>query len=143
WGGGLGVVLERREGRTGGRTHVAAVAPSPPSARGRTVREALGRACHLHRSFFWTVARLGSAGRRHFPDAVVAIPDREFQLGVRLGCRAPHVGRCGRQAYQLGLAIRQRSMSNSGRQRTPPMPSRDRCHPLSSTPFSSSSRKTV
>src|SRR5215475_13530278 len=69
------------------------------------------RACDLHRPFLRTVARLGAAGRRHFPDAPVAIPDRELQLSVRLGCRAAHLGRCGEHDFQVGLEVVERSGS--------------------------------
>src|SRR5262245_62297163 len=39
----------------------------------------------------------------------MAISDRELQLGVRLGCRAAHLGRCGEHDFQVGLEVVERS----------------------------------
>ena len=65
-----------------------------------------GVLAHLHRPLLRAAARLGAAGRRHFRDAVLALPDRQFHLGLRLGgacCsrsatsvpRRHHSWRCG------------------------------------------------
>jgi hypothetical protein len=57
--------------------------PRDPAAR-RGVREKMGRALDLHRSFLRAAARLGAARRRHFRDVLLAVPDRQFCLRADL-----------------------------------------------------------
>jgi hypothetical protein len=67
--------------------------------------ETLGCAGHLHRPLLRTLARVGPAGRRNFPDAVSAVPARQLHLGFRMGRRAAHHGRWSCENLSMDLAI--------------------------------------
>ncbi len=58
--------------------YVAAVAPSRPDPARGGLHEEMGHSRHFHRAVFRTVACLGTADRRDFRDAVLALPIGEF-----------------------------------------------------------------
>ncbi len=70
--------------------------------RGEAFVKKLGHSRHFHRPFLRAVARLGAAGRRHFRDAVLALPTRQFLVRLRVGGGAAHPRRrhlvCGEVA---------------------------------------------
>ena len=101
----LAVLLGRRQARPVGRAYLAALPPSGTAAARRSLRAQMGRARHLHRPVLRAAARIGAADRRHFRDAVLALPDRQFHFGVRVGRGAADAGRCGRQAHQVALGV--------------------------------------
>ena len=68
--------------------------------QGRGLHQEMGRARHLHRTLLRAAARLGAADRRHFRDAVLALPVREFHLGLRVGGGAADHRRHRRQAIK-------------------------------------------
>ena len=59
---------------------------------------------HLHRPVFRTAARLGAARRRHFRDAVLAVPDRQFRLGAGLVGGAAAVRRRDGADHRMAVA---------------------------------------
>ena len=61
--------------------------------RGGSLREEMGHSRHFHRPLLRAVARLGAAGRRHFRNALLALPVRQFLLGLRVGGGAAHARR--------------------------------------------------
>ena len=58
--------------------------------KGEAFVQEMGRARHLHRPFLRAAARLGAADRRHFRDAVLALSDRQLDVGLPVGGGAAH-----------------------------------------------------
>src|SRR6185369_2494288 len=81
----LGVLLGRPQTRIHGRAYVAAIASSRSYPARRSLYEKVGRRRNFHRPFFWAVARVRAADRRHFRNAILAIPDCQFHFRIHLG----------------------------------------------------------
>src|SRR6185437_6045056 len=95
------VLLDRPQARIFRRAHVAAVAASRSHPARRGLREEMGRARRRHRPLLRTVACRCAAGRRDFRNAVLAIPDRQFRLGIPVGGRADRARWRRRQGLRL------------------------------------------
>src|SRR5262249_7771143 len=112
----LAVLLGRHQARAAGRQRLAAVAPPRAAAQGRGVREALGRAGDLHRPLLRTVARVRAAGRRHFQNALLALPSCQRPLGLCGTCRVPTSARpsCGPECCSRWATWWRRSFPGCG-----------------------------
>ena len=77
--------------------------------RGERFMKTWGVARHIYRPLLRTLARLGAADRRHIRDAVLALPVRQFHLGLRVGGGAAHARRRDFDAGEIFSGVEKKS----------------------------------